>query len=339
MRSRLTILLTCALGLAFQAVATPLQVGRVYLIRGNSNRYLSASPTQTLTFSANTAGWEQWSYTGTGFVSYHGTSLIVEGSGSVFHAAKLFEERLSITGVADRDSNMGTIGVDSATADEGGRVTITMFNGRVNVIMQDTGGAGPGATSQTSTPLSGVNVPISFPTQQFTIIPVPSPDATRKAALVGLDSKQGFAIVSFHNTYLATGGFTRSESRYDIVQSAASNHVSFHLQTSRLDVRFGTWVSIQVGSGSMGQFYLGPGVGTAGQFKLQNAAGKPESSDTAWNIVDPSGRFKDGDRVPLNYPVLLKNLSLAKNLSADGDKTSIVFSANSAAWEQWTIQQ
>src|SRR5947208_2505877 len=99
---RLTVLLHCpqmirTIWLAFLTLLltsplAALQNGQIYLLKGESGKYLSAADMhQILNLSPNTAGWEQWQFRDLGggdnrFVSFHGTVLASTYPDKAFHA-------------------------------------------------------------------------------------------------------------------------------------------------------------------------------------------------------------------------------------------------------------
>jgi len=126
------------------------------------------------------------------------------------------------------------------------------------------------------------------------------------------------------------------------VHSPAKRSIRVEYANGRNDVRaitYGLPVDLLVVTfHDRGPCYLAPTTRTGGQFNLPLVvvyAGMPPN--TAWTMVDPTGRYRAGDRVPVGARVVLRNVTNGKNLSADSALDHLVASPNVAAWEQWTF--
>lgn len=359
----LVLLMAITTAAPLLAAGTPLQSGRVYLLKGATGRFLSAqdSPAQGLTLSPNTSGWEQWLYTsdatGKKLTSFHGSSLILDAGGFVFHAPFVHydDQPLIIQGVTDRSSNKGTVGIDGSAV-EGGRITIARQNPQVALLMRDSGQASPAVGMQSTADIgNGLIVPVSFPSEQWTIIPVASPDMSRKAPVEGLNSHEGFGVRSAHNSYLKPGTLTPPPPNqgghgvFRVLHGPLTQSSSVLIKNeSRLSavkaVRFGDVLRVGVVSSSQAQYQLRSSNGTAGPNNLQRVSAEVTVSQAdvaaaSWTLVDPAGRYRNGDRVPTGYPVILRNSAAQKNLSADSGFAEVLLSPNGGGWEKWVFTQ
>ena len=335
-----------------------LQSGMIFALRGQSGAFLSASanPVQALAMSPHAAGWEQWQYRsepgGTQrLVSFHGTALIISPDAVPFHGPvdDIADRRFHIDGVEDRTNFAGVKSGVGSGAVITGRVTIarTRADGAV-ALLSDTGN-GVSAQWQTSTNVSGnagvqLVVPVSYPNEWWTIVPIPAPDMNRATALQeSISNGRFYYVQSAHGTFLNVGDYSGVElDTWRSVHSPAKRSIRVEYVNDRNDARAITYglpfYIMMMTMDKRGPCYLAPTTRTGGQFNLPLVVVYPGMGrDSAWTMVDPTGRYRTGDRVPLGARVVLRNIATGRNLSSDPSLDHLVASPNVAAWEQWTF--
>jgi hypothetical protein len=292
--------------LAAAGFAQPIVNGSIVLLRAPNQRYLSAIPSHDLGLTTNTDAWEQWevkyraSYIGEA-VSYHGTYLIVVGASSAQHVPQ------------GNDTPMAIFPVTSDPLVSGSKVRIGGNAG--DLIEKD----GMLAMQTSATPAD----------KYWTIVIAPQIAAGRKPRRMALLSSEPFYLRSYHGTY-ATSVWTDNEGQpWPLSQATTKTRFTLYGETTGL-LMFGRAMS------------MGMTMGTSRA--LVNFEGAPKTRQIPWPwpnewvITDPSGFSKTGDRLYYGATVLLHNTAFDRNASASDDRKSIMFSPNSAQWEQWVIE-
>jgi hypothetical protein len=338
------------------SASAQLQNGGTYILQGATGRNLSLGGTQGLLMSTNTAGWEQWRYVsgaeGAYLLSFRGTTLIIEPGAGVYHApqhAPLDLPGFRIDGVEVRKLPDGTsIGVPTAPV-IGKPMTIARTVGPSTALLAD--------ASSSATPVmhlqSIVNgAAVSYPSQWWTLVPVPSPDMTRQAATQQAAVSGRFYVQSAHGTFLREGTFSAAgttsrnfipDAFYPAIQGPKGAHPNISIldTTSSLwgiPLKYETRITIEVTSVTYPQihsYYLSPGGGRAGSFSLQTAIAR--STTDLWEFMDPTEANPFPFRIALGKKILLRHLTANTQLSAEPGLPQLVLSPNKADWEQWTL--
>ncbi|MDP9362035.1 MAG: hypothetical protein M3P29_11345 [Acidobacteriota bacterium] len=347
-----------ALLLAATASAQPLQPGMIVALRGKSGAFLSASanPVQALGMSPHAAGWEQWQYRSEGgdterLVSFHGTALMISPDAVPFHGpVDDSEDRgFHVGGVEDRTNFAGVKYGVGAGAIINGRVTISRTRGDGHVALLSDTGHGVAGQWQTSSNISGsanhpLVVPVSYASEWWTIVPITAPDTNRATRLQESISNGGYYNVqSAHGTFLNVGDYSGVQlDTWRSVHSPAKRSIRVEYANDRDQARAITYGLpfdiLMMTMDKRGPCYLAPTTRTGGQFNLPLVVVYPGMGrNSTWMLVDPTGRYRSGDRVPLGARVALRNIGIGKNLSSDPSLDHLVASPNVAAWEQWTF--
>lgn len=327
--------------------AQSLQSGMIVALRGKSGGYLSAyqNPPQALGLAPQAAGWEQWQYrvdaSGRAmFVSYHGTALIIDPRSTVYHAPV----------VEWPDGGVQVVGLvgESATAKQRSAAAPIALNGLATL---SAGGLLLCDAGQVLKIKPEPTTNVSTPDEWWTVVPIAAPDTSRAGTMQrALALGKRYFLQSAHGTFL--DGRSNSGSQEVQLRTVHANGKaqSFGLEKVRSnDLReqfltFGEPVRIHYKNFLLGgqstPYYLKPATQTGGQFQLplvEMVAG--QLAGTEWTIVDPTGRYRAGDRVPLGVRIVLRNANTGKHLSADPTFEQLVVSPNAAGWEQWAIEE
>jgi hypothetical protein len=341
--------------LSVSLTAQPLVVGQTYLLKSAKDRYLSAhhDPAQELGFSSNSAGWEQWRYMNVNgsyqFISYHGTALIVADGDAVFHGPPTrLEPSVLVEGVADStNENAQPLGIYSATITNGRIIFPHKTPNRTSrELMVDTGKASPEMVAESTSRIMTTNSlykAVSWPNQWWTAIPVASPDLNRLPPQESVVNGDPCNVKSYQGQYLRIGTYTGlSVNSFDTILSPTvptSTWMIHLIQTNRnalndpAPLTFGS-VYIEMNTASqIGPAWLGPGITTNGMIAMPSV--RSYGTQTAWTVIDSSGRYHAGDRIPIASKVTFRAAN-GKVIGGDSSSTMPLM-IDSGPQALWTI--
>lgn len=316
----------------------PYGVGSVCLIHAKLGGQLSAQENVLVggvTLSPNSDAWEQWEYRGTtgagsnvGFQSFHGTTLLLEylvgspAAGTVTHVplyAATDMQRGGPTVCALTAAGLCTTETRSGWQPD--QEVALIFPDQDKILGRDAAGA------LTLSPLSTA-LASSIPDQQrWRIEVLTTPKPMRKPARIAVDGVTSVKAKSFHGTYLMKTSI--EDARHG--GSATSLYIA---PRGGGPARF--WWDVTISTTADGSSMLAYSGRRGGSFNLNLAVWGGWSS--LGFVLVPCAGGVDGNRVARGDKVCVYQPYFRVYLSAEQGTGIVTWSANSAAWEQWTLE-
>ena len=343
-------------------VAQTLQHEQIVLLKSPSGKYLSAPHgQQRLALSPNTAGWEQWQYirddSGTWFVSFHGTSLIVwdvHMNIPAIHAPKavVTMEHADDLAVGPIETYTDSHNVthhyvqygDSIVA--GAPFAITSER-RKSALCEEGAGLTTKSVLTTVDLRTKFNVPTTNPNEcGWKAVPVAAAQGGRATRRVSVVNGDGPAFRSTHGTFVSQGSRI-DRGRYNAIHATSTTipldatfRVTFGVwdpYSSRTNpIYYGkdVWLTDLTTDGTNPLLCLVPN--EKGLLELVAAQTSPAS---AWRIVDPAGIRKTSDRVAWADRIVLRHTATGNYLSANPEQMQLNLAPHADKWEQWTVSR
>jgi hypothetical protein len=322
--------------LAVSSEAQTVVMDQIILLRNDSTGlYLSAEPRQKVSLSPNTAGWEQWqirqlpvwnSGNGPGLASFHGTGLIQEQDDSVVHVpvrsgvdGGIYLKPLQKAPDGIRwYVTEGQLAIGSKVSLRGRNLFLSVDNGQ---IRRDT-------TLEV------------YPNGVWTIVAAPTAGAGRSPLLLAVSARillPNRVSGAADRVYLRSGSSGNVSPRYLHV---GSDYYAYHLPLKKFSFLPERDFTPELMSFNNPIRFFSPDysryVGARSDGPIIEV---PRAAGIDWIPIDPTGRYRAGDRVPFGYGFCLRTLDGKMGMSADPGVAKLSMSPNCAAWEMWFLEK